>query len=62
MSCGEKLTEQIKLTVSETMLRDIQDLAMHDDRLVAEYIRHILQLHIYGHARIVRERANKSTD
>jgi len=32
MSAPEKLTEQIKLTVSETMLRDLQDLAMVNDR------------------------------
>lgn len=62
MAAPEKLTEQIKLTVCETMLRDLQDLAMNEDRLVAEYIRHVLQQHIYGHARILRERVSKSTD
>jgi hypothetical protein len=44
----EKITEQIKLHLPESMLRDVQDAAMADDRKVSEWIRHVLALHLYG--------------
>ena len=44
----EKITEQIKLHLPESMLRDVQDAAMTDDRKVSEWIRHVLGLHLYG--------------
>lgn len=44
----EKITEQIKLHLPETMLRDVQDAAMADDRKVSEWVRHVLGLHLYG--------------
>ena len=44
----EKITEQIKLHLPESMLRDVQDAAMTDDRKVSEWIRHVLALHLYG--------------
>lgn len=44
----EKLTEQVKLLLPETMLRDLRATALTDDRSVSEYIRHVLRLHLYG--------------
>jgi hypothetical protein len=44
----EKITEAIKLHLPESMVRDIQDAAMADDRKVSEFIRHVLGLHLYG--------------
>jgi hypothetical protein len=44
----EKITEAIKLHLPESMLRDVQDAAMADDRKVSEFIRHVLALHLYG--------------
>ncbi len=58
----EKLTEQLKLLLPETMLRELQDLALLHDRSVSEYIRHILGLHIYGHGRMVRGDKKPSRD
>jgi hypothetical protein len=44
----EKITEQIKLHLPESMLRDVQDAAMADDRKVSEFIRHVVALYLYG--------------
>lgn len=44
----EKITEQIKLHLPESMKRDLQDKAMADDRKVSDYIRHVLSIHLYG--------------
>lgn len=44
----EKITERIPLHLPESMLRDVQDAAMADDRKVSEWIRHVLSLHLYG--------------
>jgi len=44
----EKITEQLKLHLPESLKRAIQDAAMADDRSVSEYIRHVLTLHVYG--------------
>ncbi len=58
----EKLTEQIKLLLTDTMLRELQDLALVHDRSVSEYIRHVLGLHIFGHGRMVRGPRKPSRD
>jgi hypothetical protein len=50
---AEKLTEQVKLNLCESMLREIQDLALHRDQSVSEYIRHVLRMHLYGHAALL---------
>lgn len=44
----DKITEAIKLHLSESMKRDLQDAAMSDDRKVSDYIRHVLAQHLYG--------------
>lgn len=62
MPAPEKLTEQVKLTLCESMLRELQDLALIHDRSVSEYIRHVLTIHLHGHTRMLRERPDKSMD
>lgn len=61
-SRNEKLTEQIKLLLPESMLRELQDLALVHDRSVSEYIRHVLGLHLYGHGRMVRGDRHRARD
>lgn len=43
-----KCLESIKLHLPEDLKRDLQDLAMQDERGVSEYIRFVLLLHVYG--------------
>ena len=43
-----KCLESIKLHLPEDLKRDLQDLAMQDERGVSEYIRGVLILHVYG--------------
>ncbi len=58
----EKLTEQIKLLMSSGMLRDCQDVALQQDRSVSDFIRHVVGLYLYGHARSVRSRPENDRD
>ena len=44
----EKCLESIHVHTGETLKRDLQDLAMLEGRAVGEYIRHTLELHVYG--------------
>lgn len=45
----EKCLESLNIHTGETLKRDLQDLAMHEDRTVGEYIRSVLEQHVYGH-------------
>lgn len=45
----EKCLEEIHLHLGESLKRDLQDLAMSDNRAVGEYLRAVLELHVYGH-------------
>jgi hypothetical protein len=54
----EKITEQIKLHLPESMKRDLQDAAMADDRKVSDYIRHVLSNHLYGIKGVAEREAN----
>lgn len=45
---SQKCLESIKLHLPETLKRDLQDLAMQEDRPVSEYIRVALVQHVYG--------------
>lgn len=45
---SQKCLESIKLHLPDTLKRDLQDLAMQEDRPVSEYIRVILVQHVYG--------------
>ncbi len=56
---ADKLTEELKLRLSERVLRELQDLALDADRSVTDYVRHVLNLHLYGHGRIVRRNGDK---
>lgn len=47
-NCPLKCLESIKLHLPEDLKRDLQDLAMQDDRPVSEYIRVVLAIHVYG--------------
>ena len=47
-NCPLKCLESIKLHLPEELKRDLQDLAMQEERAVSEYIRVVLQLHVYG--------------
>ena len=45
---SEKCLERIPVHMPETLKRELQDLALLEDRAVGEYIRHVLELHVYG--------------
>lgn len=47
-SVHEKALETITLHLPETLKRDLQDLALAEDRAVGEWIRHYLATLIYG--------------
>lgn len=44
----DKAIEAITLHVSEGMKRDLQDVALSEDRAVGEWIRHELTVILYG--------------
>ena len=44
----EKCLESIHIHTGESLKRDLQDLAMHQDRTVGELIRTVLEQHVYG--------------
>lgn len=54
----EKCLEDIHLHTGETLKRDLQDLAMQDGRAVGEYIRAVLELHVYG----AKDRLHQATN
>lgn len=47
-NCPLKCLGSIKLHLPEDLKHDLQDLAMQEERAVSEYIRVVLQLHVYG--------------
>lgn len=44
----EKALDTITLHVQESLKRDLQDLALLEDRAVGEWIRHHLMIIVYG--------------
>lgn len=44
----EKCLEDAHIHMGETLKRDLQDLAMLQNRAVGEYIRAVLEAHVYG--------------
>lgn len=58
----EKCLDSIKLHLPEGLKRDVQDLALAEDRSVSEYIRHWLAHHVYGAKRFDKEGANSSEE
>ena len=47
----EKCIENCNVHMSESLKRDLQDLAMQEGRAVGEYIRSVLELHCWGAGR-----------
>ena len=47
----EKCLETCNVHMSESLKRDLQDLAMQEGRAVGEYIRAVLELHVWGAGR-----------
>ena len=47
----EKCIENCNVHRSESLKRDLQDLAMHEGRAVGESIRAVLELHVWGAGR-----------
>lgn len=45
---AEKCIAEITLRLSDTLKRDLQDLAMHEDRSLSDMIRALLEVSIYG--------------
>lgn len=44
----EKCIAEITVRLSDTLKRDLQDLAMHDDRSLSDMIRILLEQSVYG--------------
>lgn len=47
----EKCLETCNVHMSESLKHDLQDLAMLEGRAVGEYIRAVLELHVWGAGR-----------
>jgi len=45
-----KCTDDIRVHVPEELKLELYQLAEHADRSLSDYIRHVLSLHVYGHA------------
>jgi hypothetical protein len=58
----DKCLDSIKLHLPDGLKRDLQDLALADDRAVSEYIRHVLFAHVYGAKRSDKEGANSGDE
>lgn len=48
MNNKEKNLESLHVHTGESLKRDLQDLAMQEERAVGEYIRWVLEQHVYG--------------
>lgn len=62
MASNEKLIEFVKVHLNESLKRDLQDLAMADDRKVSDYIRIVLEYHCYGAQRRINGREGTGSD
>lgn len=45
---AEKRIAEVTVRLEESLKRDLQDLAMHQDRTLSEVIRVVLEDHLYG--------------
>ena len=50
---GSKCTEEVKTRVPLEMRDDLMRAAFQADRSPSEYVRWVLSLHLYGHARML---------
>lgn len=62
MAASEKLMDNVKVHLGESLKRDLQDLAMADDRKVSDYIRMVLEYHVYGAQRRIQCREGTGAD
>ena len=44
----EKKISEVTVRLSDTIKRDLQDVAMHEDRTLSDVIRGVLELYLYG--------------
>lgn len=51
-----KLDSEIKLPIDESTKEALSALAFARSKPLAEYIRDVLQLHVHGHAAVLRSR------
>lgn len=49
----EKLTEELKLRLGQSMFLDASREAARENRTLPDYLRHVLSLHLYGVRRTV---------
>jgi hypothetical protein len=49
---SDKKIERIDIRVSDTLFRDLARMAHLQDRKVSDYVRHVVELHLYGAARL----------
>jgi predicted transcriptional regulator len=45
---AEKCISEVTVRLTDTLKRDLQDMAAHEDRTLSETIRIILETHLYG--------------
>jgi len=46
-----KRTNEVKLSLDDAMFLDLSRLSVIENRKMADYINHILSLHLYGHTK-----------
>ena len=46
---SEKCISEVTLRITETLKRDLQDIAMHEDRSLSDVIRIALEIYLYGY-------------
>lgn len=59
---SEKCLERVPVHMPETLKRELQDLAMLNDRTVGEYSRRVLELHVYGARRLHEQEGPQRAD
>ena len=57
-----KCTEEIKSMVDETTKEAMQALAFAHGKNLSEYVRHVLHMHCFGHANMLRNSISKNGD
>lgn len=57
----EKKIDELKIHVTETMKRDLQDMALVEDRKVSDLARHIIEVYLYGAKHRIKFPENEGT-
>ena len=55
MLTSGKRTNEVKLSLDDAMFLDLSRLSVIDNRKLADYINHVLRLHLYGHFQSSRQ-------